>query len=115
MPISSTLKNASIGTTASVMFYAVVGIVFLVVLPFVNFPPHIGLTGIMSIVAAYGLLTKRAWAPWLVVALFLVALTITAFTLFFSMLVNWPVNLGLIVYLILSFYFMYYTLSRGTP
>jgi hypothetical protein len=115
MPISSTLKNANVGTTASVIFYAVVGIVFLVALPFVNYPPHIGLTGIMSIVAAYGLFTKRAWAPWLVVALFLVALTITAFTLFFSMFVNWPVNLGLIVYLIVSFYFMYYTLSRGTP
>jgi hypothetical protein len=115
MPISSTLKNASVGITSSVIFYAGVGIVFLAVLPFVNFPPHIALTGMISLVAAYGLLTKRAWAPWLVVALFLVALTITAFTLFFSMLVNWPLNIGLIFYLILSFYFMYYTLSRGTP
>jgi len=113
--ISSTLKNLSIGATASVIFYAAAGIIFLVVLPFVNFPPHIGLTGMMSIVAAYGLFTKRAWAPWLVVALFLVALTISAFTLFFSMFVNWPVNLVLVVYLILNFYFMYYTLSRGTP
>lgn len=115
MSVRSALKKASVETTASVIFYAAVGIVFLVVLPFVNFPPHIGMTGMMSIVAAYGLLTKRAWAPWLVVALFLVALTITAFTLFFSMFVNWPVNLGLIVYVILSFYFMYYALSRGTP
>ena len=115
MSISGTLKNVSVGTTASVIFYAAVGIVFLVVLPFVYFPPHIGLTGMMSIVAAYGLFTKRAWAPWLVVALFLVALTISAFTLFFSMFVNWPVNLGLVIYVILNFYFMYYTLSRGTP
>ncbi len=115
MSIGSTLKNASIGTTASVVFYVAVGIVFLVALPFVNFPPHIALTGMMSIVAAYGLLMKRAWAPWLVVALFLAALAITAFTLFFSLFVNWPVNLGLIAYLILSFYFMFYTLSRGTP
>jgi len=115
MSISATLKNAGVRTTVSVVFYAAVGIVFLLVLPFANFPPHIALTGMMSIVASYGLLTKRAWAPWLVVALFLVALTTTAFTLFFSMLVNWPVNLALVIYLILSFYFMYYTLSRGTP
>ncbi|HII85649.1 TPA: hypothetical protein HA273_03550 [Candidatus Bathyarchaeota archaeon] len=115
MSISSTLKNASIGTTAAVIFYLAMGVVFLVLLPFLNFPPHIALTGIMSIAAAYALLSRRAWAPWLVVALFLISLTMLAFTLFFSMFVNWPVNVGLIVYLIFSFYFMYYTLSRGTP
>ncbi len=115
MSIGSNLKNVSIGITASVIFYGAIGISFLLLLPFVNFPPHIGVTGMMSILAAYGLFTKRVWAPWLVVALFLVALTITAFTLFFSMFVNWPVNIGLIIYLILNFYFMYCTLSRGTP
>ncbi len=115
MSISSPLKGTNFGTITSVIFYAAVGVVFLSVLPFANFPPHIGLTGIMSLIAAYGLFKKRDWAPWLVVALFLVALAMTAFTLFFSMFVDWPVSLGLIFFLILTFYFMYYTLSRGTP
>ena len=115
MPISQTLKHASIGTVASAVFYAAAGIVFFLMLPSANFPPHIGLTGMMSIVAAYGLFTKRTWTPWLVVALFLVALAMVAFTLFFSLLVNWLVNLGLLIYFLLDFYFMYYTLSRGTP
>lgn len=115
MSISSALKNASAGTTASTIFYLAAGIVFLALLPFLNFPPHIALTGIMSIAASYALFRKRTWAPWLVVALFLVSLAMLGFTLFFSMFVNWPVNAGLIVYFILSFYFMYYTLSRGTP
>jgi hypothetical protein len=115
MSISSTLKNASIGTTASILFYLVAGVVLLVVLPFVYFPPHIGLTGVMSMVAAYGLFRKKAWAPWITVALFLVSITMLAFTLFYSMFVNWLASVGLVVYLALNFYFMYYTLSRGTP
>ena len=84
-------------------------------LPFLYFPPHIGLTGVMSIVAAYGLFRKKAWAPWIVVALFLVSLTMLAFTLFYGVFVNLLASAGLSVYLVLSFYFMYYTLSRGTP
>lgn len=115
MSISQTLKHASIGTKASIVFYAAVGIVFFLMLPSANFPPHIGLTGMMSIVAAYGLFKKRAWTPWLVAALFFVSLAMLAFTLFFSLLVNWVVNLGLLIYFVLSFYFMYYTLSKGTP
>jgi hypothetical protein len=111
----SALKNTSIGTLAPVAFYAGVGILFLALLPLANFPPHIGLTGVMSIIAAYGLFKKRVWAPWVVVALFLIALTITGFTIYFILFSNWLVSLGLIVYLILNFYFMYYTLSRGTP
>jgi len=115
MSISSTLKNASIGATASVIFYLAAGVVLLAVLPFLYFPPHIALTGMMSVVAGYGLFRKKAWAPWITVALFLISLTMLAFTLFYSMFVNWLAIVGLVVYLGFNFYFMYYTLSRGTP
>jgi|MudIll2142460700_1097286.scaffolds.fasta_scaffold32617_3 hypothetical protein len=115
MSISSTLKNLTVGATASVLFYLVAGVMLLAVLPFLYFPPHIALAAAMSIVAAYGLFRKKAWAPWITVALFLVSLTMLAFTLFYSMFVNWLASAGLAVYLVLNFYFMYYTLSRGTP
>ena len=110
--VSSKLKNVSLGTLAPVAFYGVAGILFLVLLPIANYPPHIGLTGIASLIAVYGLLTKRWWALRLVVALFLVAATISLYTLYFTLLSNWLVSVGLIVYVLLSLYFMYCTYTR---
>src|SRR4030065_195983 len=107
--LDSKLKNVSVGNLAPVVFYGVVGVLFLVLLPIANYPPHIGLTGIVSLIAAYGLFAKRWWALWLVVALFLMAATISLYTLFFTLLSNLLVSLGLILYLLLSLYFMYYT------
>jgi hypothetical protein len=115
MSIGSSLKTASIGTMASTIYYMAAGVVLLVILPFLHFPPHIGLTAVMSLVTAYGLFRKKVWAPWVAVALFLVSLTMLAFTLFYSMFINWVASVGLGIYLALNFYFMYYTLSRGTP
>ena len=67
---------------------------------------------IVSLIAAYGLVTKRWWALWMVVALFFVAATISLYTIFFILLSNLLVSVGLIVYLVLSLYFMYYTYTR---
>jgi hypothetical protein len=110
--LSSKLKNVSVGTIAPIVFYSVVGVIFLVLLPIANYPPHIGLTGFVSLIAAYGLFTKRWWALWLVVALFFVAATISLYTLYFTLLSNWLTSVGLIAYLLLSLYFMYYTYTR---
>ena len=110
--LGSKLKNVSVGTLVPVVFYGVVGVLFLVLLPIANYPPHIGLTGIVSLIAAYGLFTKRWWALRLVIALFLVAATISLYTLYFTLLNNWLVSVGLIVYVLLSLYFMYYTYTR---
>ena len=112
MALDSKLKNGSVGTLAPIVFYVAVGVLFLVLLPIANYPPHIGLTGIVSLIAAYGLFTKRWWAVRLVVALFLVAATISLYTLYFTLLSNWLTSVGLIVYLLLSLYFMYYTYTR---
>ena len=115
MSLVSALKNTSIGTLATIAFYAAMGILFLALLPLANYPPHIALTGVMSLIAAYGLFTKRVWAPWLVVALFLVALTISGFTIYFLAFSNWLLSLALLAYVVLNLYFMYHTLKRGTP
>ena len=110
--LDSKPKNMSVGTLAPVVFYGVVGVLFLVLLPIANYPPHIGLTGVVSLIAAYGLFTKRWWALWLVVALFFVAATISLYTLYFTLLTNWLIGVGLTAYILLSLYFMYYTYTR---
>ena len=115
MTFASALKNVSLTTIAPVAFYAAAGIAFLVLLPLAGFPPHAGLTGIMSLITAYALFTKRRWATWLVVILFFVATTISLYTLYFILLTNWLASLGLILYAVLTWYFTYYTLLKRIP
>jgi len=106
------LKTANVRTLAPVAFYSAVGILFLVLLPFANFPPHVGLTGILSLITAYGLFKKRFWATWLVVALFFVATTFSLYTLYYIVFSNWIVGISMIVYAILTWVFTAYTLLK---
>jgi len=113
--IISALKNTSLTAMAPVAFYAAAGIAFLALLPFAGFPPHIGLTGIVSVITAYALFTKRRWATWLVVILFFVATSISLYTIYFILLSNWLASLFLILYAVLTWYFTYYTLLKRIP
>ena len=115
MSFASKLKTANIQTLAPVTFYGAVGILFLVLLPLTNFPPHIGLTGILSLITAYGLFNKRFWATWLVVALFFVATTFSLYTLYFSLFSNWIVGASMITYAILTWAFTVYTILKRKP
>lgn len=115
MPLATALKNMSLSAIAPVAFYAAVGIVFLILLPIANFPPHLGITAIASLITAYALFTKRRWATWLVVALFFVATTISLYTLYFILFSNWLASVGLIVYVVLTWYFTYYSLLKRIP
>jgi hypothetical protein len=112
---ASKLKTANIQTLAPVTFYGAVGIIFLVLLPLTNFPPHIGLTGILSLITAYGLFKKRFWAPWLVVALFFVVTTFSLYTLYYILFSNWIVGASMITYAILTWAFTVYTLLKRKP
>ena len=102
MSFTSKLKTADVRALAPVAFYGAVGIVFLALLPFANFPPHIGLTGTLSLVTAYGIFKKRFWAFWLVVALFAVATTISLHTLYVIAFTNWIVAVSMIAYAFLT-------------
>ena len=103
-------------TLAPAVFYGAVGIVLLALLPFSNFPPHVGLTGILSLINAYGIFKKRFWAIWLVVALFFVAMTFSLYTLFFIGFSNWIASTGLIAYAVLTLVFtLYLALKRNAP
>lgn len=112
MPFGSRLKTANIRTLAPVAFYGAVGVLLLVLLPFANFPPHVGLTGILSLITAYCLFKKRFWATWLVVAFFFAATTLSLYTLAYFMFSNWIVGISMLAYAVLTWIFTAYTLSK---
>jgi hypothetical protein len=112
---ASKLKTAGIRTLAPVAFYGAAGLIFLVLLPLANFPPHIGLTGILSLVTAYGIFKKRFWALWLVVALLAVATTISLYTLYVFAFTNVIVGISMIVYAVLMWLFTLYIVLKQKP
>lgn len=117
MPVTSKLKaitNLNAATLVPTAFYSIIGVVFLVLLPFANYPPHIALTGIMNLIAAYSILTKRSWAKWLIAALFFVATTISLYTLYFIITSNWLVSLSLIAYAVFTWIFTARILLKST-
>jgi hypothetical protein len=113
--LGSKLKTAGIRALVPVAFYGAVGIIFLALLPFANFPPHVGLTGILSLVTAYGIFKKSFWALWLVAALFAVATTVTIYTLYIVQFSNWLVGISMVAYAVLTWVFTaYIMLKRNT-
>jgi uncharacterized membrane protein YecN with MAPEG domain len=112
MSLKSKLKIENIGMFATFIFYAIVGIVCFVVLPMTNFPPHFGIIGIFSLVAAYGLFKKRVWAIWLVAMLFFIATTVSVVTLYHVLLNDLLLGISSIAYLILTWVFTAYTVAK---
>lgn len=112
MSVASKLKSADARALAPVAFYGAVGIIFLALLPFANFPPHIGLTGIISLITAYGLFKKRVWALWLVVALFAVGTTLSLYTLYVFAFSNWLVSICMAAYAVLTWIFTAYITAK---
>ena len=115
MSFGSKLKTADFRALVPVVFYGTVGVIFLALLPFANFPPHIGLTGILSLVTAYGIFKKRFWALWLVVALFAVATTFSLYTLYVVAFSNLIVGISMIVYAVLTWTFTFYVVVKRKP
>jgi hypothetical protein len=108
----SKLRTADARTLATAAFYGAVGIIFLALLPFANFPPHVGLTGILSLVTAYGIFQKSFWATWLVGALFAVATTISLCTLYVVQFSNWLVGISMVAYAVLTWIVTAYILLK---
>ena len=116
MSFRSKLKTADVRTLVQAAFYGAVGIILLALLPFADFPPHIGLTGILSLVTAYGIFNKSFWAVWLVAALFAVATTVSLYTLYVVQFSNWLVGISMVAYAVLTWIFTaYILLKRKAP
>ena len=112
MSIKSKLKIESIGMFAAFVFYALAGIISMVILA-MNFSLiHIGLIGILSLVAAYGLFNKRSWSLWVVIALFFIATTFSAFMLYYAFGTSLTLDASVIAYLILTWIFTIYVAAR---
>lgn len=113
MSIRSRLKIESIGMFATIVFYAVVGIVCFAILAVVDLRfVHIGIIGILSLITAFGLFKKRRWSFWLVVMLFFIATTFSAYTLYYFMLRDLILGSSMIAYLILTWVFTAYTVAE---
>lgn len=113
--MSITSKIGSKGMFATSVFYAIVGIAFLVLLPMSGFAPHIGLMGIISLVTAYGLFTKRTWSFWLVAILFISLTTFAVLMIYDVMATELLTTSIMIVLLVLTWVFTgYATLKRKT-
>jgi SNF family Na+-dependent transporter len=112
LALGSKLQVANLGSLASVAFYGIVGIIFLVLLAVSGFPPHIGLMGITSLITAYGLLKKRNWAIWMVAALFFVATAFSLYTLYYVLSTDALASAGMIAYAVLTWIFTGYALKK---
>jgi hypothetical protein len=115
MQLASKLKIENLGSLATIAFYGLVGIILLVLMAISGFPPHVGLMGITSILAAYGIFKKRFWSIWLIVALFFVATTFSLFTLYYVLSTDALATAGMITYAILTWIFTAYALATRTP
>jgi len=77
--LSGKFKSTSRPRLAATLFYVLSGIILLAFLPLSGFPPHLGFLGILSLITAYSLFTRREWTPWLV---FVLVVTNSAFALY---------------------------------
>jgi len=112
MSLKSRLKIENVAMFTAFVFYAIVGVVCFAILPMADFPPHIGIVGILSLITAYGLFAKRGWALWLVVMLFFVATTFSAVTIYYVFANDLLLGMSMIVYLILTWIFTAYTVTK---
>lgn len=110
--IGSKLKIENRGMFATSAFYAIVGIIFFVVLPMASFAPHLAIIGIFSLATAYGVLRKRAWTIWFVAILFFVATTFSAFMIYNIPQIDLLLGISAIVYLVLTWVFTAYAVTN---
>jgi len=110
--IGSRTKIENRGMFATSVFYAVVGIIFLALMPMAGFVPYLAIIGIFSLLTAYGVFMKRTWAVWFVIILFFVGTTFSAVMLYDIAQLEALLGLGSICYLILTWLFTIYVLSK---
>ncbi len=100
--MATKLKSMSRTKLGSIAFYAVSGILLLAFLPLTGFPPHLGFLGIVSLITAYSLFTKRAWALWLVFILLVTNSVFGIYTLASVGFSNVLVALAVLAYSVLT-------------
>jgi hypothetical protein len=110
MSIQARIHKLERNELLSIAFYIVSGILLLVALPFTNYAPHLSFLGIVSIITAYSLFVKRAWAPWLVAVLLIVNSVFSIYTLAAAGFSNLIVGLSMVGLLVLTWVVSIYQL-----
>ena len=108
--LASKLKNFNRIELSSLAFYIAAGVILLVCLPLTGYAPQLGLLGILSIIVAYGVFTKQAWAPWLIFILFIGASTFSLYTLIVAGFSNALLGISMVAYVVLTWIFTIYLL-----
>lgn len=112
MSLKSKLKIEDVGMFAAFAFYIIVGIICFVALPMANFPPHIGIIGILHLISAYGLLKSRVWTLWVITALSFIATTFSIYMLYSAFQKDLFLDISMIAYLIFTWIFAAYTMAK---
>lgn len=113
MSFRKKLKMEDIGMLVALVFYAIVGIICFAVLAISDFRLiHISIIGILSLIAAYGLLKSRVWTLWIVVALFFIATTFSVYMLYSAFQKDLLLDVSVIAYLVLTWVFTAYTAAK---
>ena len=106
------LKKLNRLQLAAVVFYTVSGILMLTFLPLSSYPPHLAFIGIISLITAYSLFTKRPWMAWLVFLLFVVNTAFALNTLISIGFSNLIVALSMIALAVLTWLATIYLLLK---
>jgi hypothetical protein len=112
MTLGSRLKVESKGILATSIFYAAVGISFIVLLPLGGFQPHIGILGILSLAAAYGVFRMRGWSLWFVIVLFFSGTTFASYMIYGYVTRDLLIGMSMIAYLVLTWIFTAYVAAK---
>lgn len=112
MSVGSRLKLEGKGMLAASVFYAVVGVAFVVWMFLTSFPVHVGIIAVFSFVTAYALAMKRGWAVWFVLVGFFTATTFAAFIIYGFVTSNLLLGVGIVVYLVLTWVFTAYVANK---
>lgn len=113
MGLKEKIKFEDGGMLTASVFYAVIGVICLVVLAITDLGLiHIGLLGVISLATSYGLFRRRSWALW---SVFAVAIMVTVFAvsmLYFAMGSDILVDAAMAAYLIFTWCFTVYVAAR---
>ncbi len=113
MGLKVKLKFEDGGMLAASVFYAVLGVICLVVLAITDFRLiHIGLLGVISLATAYGLFRRRSWALWSVFAVVIMVTVFAVSMLYSTMESDVLVDTAMVAYLIFSWVFTVYVAAR---
>lgn len=106
------MKIWDVGILAASIFHAIVGVTCLTILSIDLRLIHIGLLGIVSLAAAYGLFRRRPWTLWCVFTLSFMATAFTLSMIYYTMGTDILVDAEMAAYLVLTWFFAIYAASK---